>query len=48
MNGDPADKGNRAQQQGVSLIAQRLETQLKPFLCPKETIFTPTCVHQLN
>ena len=49
---DPADKGNRAPQQG-SLIAHlprsaRLETQLKPFLCPDETIVTPTCAHQLN
>ena len=49
---DPADKGNRAPQPG-SLIAHlprsaRLETQLKPFLCPDETIVTPTCAHQLN
>ena len=53
MNGDRADKGNRAQQQGEALIAHlprsaRLETQLKPFLCPEETIVTPTCAHQLN
>ena len=26
----------------------RLETQLKPFLCPEETIFTPTCAHQFE
>jgi len=37
----------------TSLIAHlprsaRLETQLKPFLCPDETLFTPTCAHPLN
>ena len=35
---------------GPCLIAhlprsERLETQLKPFLCPDETIVTPTCAY---